>query len=95
MIILKPKPQIFNKESQTQVIWNVKNYVSRYSQYRVVNSHTSTIYQLGLRTQLYKTTLQGGHMRIKFLRRETITTAPNASGKTYPMVRIIGEALEG
>ena len=34
-------------------------------------------------------------MRIKFLRLENIMTNPNASGKTYPMIRLVGEALEG
>jgi len=37
----------------------------------------------------------GGHMRIKFKRLENISTKPNASGKSYPMIRVIGEALEG
>ena len=50
---------------------------------------------LGLRTHANVQNLQGGHMRIKYLRTEDIMTNPNAAGKTYPMKRIVGEALEG
>ena len=34
-------------------------------------------------------------MKIKFKRMEKMTTKPNMSGKTFPMVRVVGEALEG
>ena len=34
-------------------------------------------------------------MRIKFKRLENFSTKPNASGKTFPMVRVVGEALQG
>ena len=44
----------------------------------------------------YNQQLIGGqHMRIKFKRLENFSTKPNASGKTFPMVRIVGEALQG
>jgi len=34
-------------------------------------------------------------MRITFKRLEKIFTKPNAAGKSYPMIRIVGDALEG
>jgi hypothetical protein len=37
----------------------------------------------------------GGRMKIKFSRSENTKTNPNASGKTYPITRVFGEALEG
>ena len=49
----------------------------------------------GLQTFYQQQLIGGQHMRIKFKRMENFQTKPNASGKSYPMVRVIGEALQG
>ena len=86
-MIYEPQiPQIFNTTS------------IRYSQMSV-KLHTLTFSRnsryLGLHKNTNINNLRGGHMRIKFLRTENLVTNPNAAGKTYPMLRIVGEALEG
>lgn len=41
------------------------------------------------------TTFSGGSMKIKFDRIEKTKTNPNQSGKTFPIIRVHGTALEG
>lgn len=46
-------------------------------------------------SRILSTNLSGGRMKIKFDRIEKTKTNPNASGKTFPIIRVHGTALEG
>jgi hypothetical protein len=47
------------------------------------------------KTKSINTNLNGGRMKIKFTKAEETRTNPNAQGKTFPIVRVHGTALEG
>jgi len=77
----------------------LKTGLSHYQRYANVITHKDnhpTYSRYNSKNNFYNQQLIGGqHMRIKFKRVENFQTKPNASGKTYPMVRVVGEALQG
>lgn len=82
-MLKKRKPTIFNFND---------NYGLGYIRYDI-RQNIRRIHDSRMRKT--KNNLGGEHMRIKFIKHETIKTKPNAAGKVYPMTRVVGTAMEG
>lgn len=83
------------KLKPTSLIENTSCFTLNELPFISINTKKQYNQNLGTDQQLTTKFLQGGHMRIKFDRLETLQTNPNPSGKTYSMTRVVGEALEG